>query len=512
MLLSLLVIIPFFGSIISFFSFQLKQCIPRYVAIFSIVLTLLISIKLWFFDSSHVYQIKNYPHWNHELILSWIPRFGVEFHLAVDSFSMIMLFLTFFLGIISIFSAWNEVKENEGFFYFNIMLALTGVIGIFIACDLFLFFFFWEIVSIPMYFLIALWGNNKKNKTHAINAANKFFIYSQISGLLILISTFLLVFNYYQNTHVFTFNYNLLLFNSINPNIEYMIMLAFFIAFVIKMPIVPFHSWLSDFHVESSYCGSIDIIGALLKTAPYALFRYNITLFPNSMHKFAPIAMFLGLFSIFYGSLLAFSQTNIKRLIAYASISHMGLILIAIYSNNEISFQGIVVQIISSSLSTAALCILSGQIYKYFKTQNILEMGGFWSNFYWIPAFSLFFSLANLGLPGTGNFIGEFLILFGMFKTYSIVSVIAVISIVFSSIYSLHMMQRIYYGSSKQKHAIIFPNMKEFGISIILIFTLLFVGLIPQKILNISTDTISSIYYFQKKIVNSISKQGFNKQ
>ncbi|UPT14539.1 complex I subunit 4 family protein [Buchnera aphidicola] len=506
MLLSLLVIIPLFGSIISFFSSKLKQCAPRYVAILSIILTFLISIKLWFFGNLYTYQINSYPNWNYELILSWIPRFGIEFHLAIDSFSIVMLFLTFFLGIIAILSAWNEVKENEGFFYFNLMLALTGIIGTFIACDLFLFFFFWEIVSIPIYFLIALWGNNKKDKTHAINAANKFFIYSQISGLLVLISTLFLVFSYYQKTNIFTFNYNLLLFNSISPNVEYIIMLAFFIAFIIKMPIVPLHSWLPDFYAESSYCGAIDIIGALLKTAPYALFRYNLTLFPSVMQKFSPIAIFLGLFSIFYGSFLAFSQTNIKRLIAYASISHMGLILIAIYSNSEIAFQGIVIQIISSSLSTAALCVLSGQIYKYFKTQNILEMGGFWSNFYWIPAFSLFFSLANLGLPGTGNFIGEFLILFGIFKTYSIVSIIAIISIVFSSIYSLYMMQRIYYGPSKQKNSIIFPNIKEFGISIILIFTLLFVGLTPKKILNISKDTISSIYCFQEKFMNSISK------
>ncbi|QIQ41213.1 MAG: NADH-quinone oxidoreductase subunit M [Buchnera aphidicola (Aphis urticata)] len=506
MLLSLLVIIPFFGSIISFFSFKLKKCIPRYIAILSIVLTLLISIKMWFFGDLYTYQINYYPNWHRELILSWIPRFGIEFHLAIDSFSIIMLFLTFFLGIIAILCSWSEIKENEGFFYFNLMLVLTGVIGIFIAFDLFLFFFFWEIILVPMYFLISLWGNDKKNKTNAIYAANKFFIYSQISGLIMLMSILLLVFSYYQNTHVLTFNYNLLLFSSINPNIEYVIMLGFFISFIIKIPIVPFHGWLADFHAESSYCGAVDIVGALLKTAPYALLRYNITLFPNTIETFAPIAMFLGLFSIFYGAFLAFSQINIKRLIAYASISHMGLILIAVYSNSEIAFQGIVIQIISSSLSTAALCIISGQIYKYFKTQNILEMGGLWSNIYWIPAFSLFFALANLGLPGTGNFIGEFLILFGIFKTYSIISIIAIISIIFSSIYSLYMIQRIYYGSSKQNYSIVSPNMKELGILIILIFSLFFLGLIPQKILNISKDTISSIYYFQKKFVNSISK------
>lgn len=504
MLLSLLVIIPFFSSFISFLSFKLKPFIPRYIALISIILTCLMTIKIWFFGNLHVYQIDHYPNWNYQLILPWMPRFGIEFHLAVDSFSIIMLFLTVFLGLIAILCSWNEIKENEGLFYFNLMLILTGVIGIFIAFDLFLFFFFWEIILVPMYFLISLWGNNKKNKTSAISAANKFFIYSQISGVIMLISILLLVFSYYQNTHILTFDYNLLLFHSINSNIKYIIMIGFFISLIIKMPIVPFHGWLSDLHAKSSYCGSVDIICVLLKTAPYALFRYSLTLFPNTIQKFAPIAMLLGLFSIFYGALLAFSQTNIKRLIAYASISHMGLILISIFSNSEIAFHGLVIQIISNSISTAALCILSGQIYKYFKTQNILQMGGFWSNVYWIPAFSLFFALANLGLPGTGNFIGEFLILFGIFKTYPLVSIIAIISIIFSSIYSLYMMQRIYYGPCKTSYAKCSPNIQDFCILIILILALIFVGLMPQKILNISQDTISSIYHLHKKNINSI--------
>ncbi|QCI16995.1 NADH-quinone oxidoreductase subunit M [Buchnera aphidicola (Aphis helianthi)] len=506
MLLFLLVIIPFCSSFVSYLSFKLNKCAPRYISLISIILILFVTIKIWFSSNFYTHHLDHYPNWNYQLILPWIPRFGIEFHLAIDSFSIIMLFLTFFLGIIAILCAWNEIKENEGFFYFNFMLVLTGVIGIFIACDLFLFFFCWEIILVPMYFLISLWGNNRENKSSSINAANKFFIYAQISGLVMLVSILLLVFSYYQNTHILTFNYNLLLFNTIDSKIEYIIMLGFFISFIIKMPIVPFHGWLSDFHAESSYCGAVDIIGSLLKIAPYGLFRYSMTLFPNTIQKIAPIAMFLGLFSIFYGALLAFSQKNIKRLIAYASISHMGLILIAIYSNNEIAFQGVIIQIISSSISTAALCIISGQIYKYFNTQNILKMGGFWSNIYWIPAFSLFFALSNLGLPGTGNFIGEFLILFGTFKTYSMISIIAVISIVFSSIYSLYMIQRIYYGPSQKSCLTLFPNIKELWILIILMLVLIFLGVMPQKILNIAQDTISSIYHFQKEFINSILK------
>ncbi|CAL4320308.1 NADH-quinone oxidoreductase subunit M [Buchnera aphidicola (Protaphis terricola)] len=503
MFLSLLIIIPFVSSFIAFFSFKLKKCFSRWISLISIILMFLITIKIWFYGNVNLSQINHYPHWNYQLILPWISRFGIEFHLSIDSFSIIMLFLTYFLSIISILCSWNEVKKNEGFFYFNFMLVLTGIVGIFISFDLFLFFFFWEIILIPMYFLIALWGQNKEK---SIYSANKFFIYGQISGLIMLASILLLVLNYYKNTNILTFNYNLLIFSSIDPKIEYIIMLGFFISFIIKMPIIPFHGWLPNFYSESLYCGSVDIIGSLLKIAPYAILRYGITIFPNTVEKITPIAIFLGLFSIFYGSFVAFSQTNIKRLIAYASISHMGLILISIYSNNIISLQGLVIQIISSSISTAALCIISGLIYKYFKTQNILEMGGLWSNIYWIPGFSLFFSLSNLGFPGTGNFIGEFLILFGVFQTYPLISVIITISIVFSSLYSLYMIQRIYYGSTRNYNLIIFSNIKEIWILTILAFALIFLGLMPQKILNISYDTIRFIYYFKEEFFNSILK------
>ncbi|AYN24878.1 NADH-quinone oxidoreductase subunit M [Buchnera aphidicola] len=500
MFLSLLVIIPFLSGVFSFFSFRFQRNIPRWIAITGIALTLLIVMKIWFFEDYHTYQVKSYAHASYELILPWISNIGIKFHIAVDGFSIIMLFLTSFLGIIAILCSWNEIKKNEGFFYLNIMLVLTGTIGIFIAFDLFLFFFFWEIILIPMYFLISLWGQKKEDKQNCINVANKFFIYTQISGLIMLASILLLVLTYYKNNNILTFNYDLLIMKPVDKSIEYIIMLGFFLAFIIKMPIVPFHGWLADFHEKSPYCGAVDIIGALLKTAPYGLLRYNKMLFPHATEHFAPIAIFLGFFSVFYGAWVAFSQVNIKRLIAYSSISHMGLMLIAIYGGNEISLQGLVIQILSNSISTAALFILSGQIYKYLKTQDISKMGGLWTNVYWIPGFSLFFALCNLGIPGTGNFIGEFLILFGIFKECPLISIVAAISIVFSSIYSLNMIRKIYYGVSQKDIPKIFLNIKEFWISIVLIFVLIFLGLTPQKILNTSFESIHFIYNFSKRM------------
>ncbi|WAI11927.1 MAG: NuoM family protein [Buchnera aphidicola (Macrosiphum albifrons)] len=502
MLLSLLIIIPFFSSFFSFFSYKLHKNFPRWIALSGIIFTLLIVIQIFIQKNGNFFQTRHDLDWDHQLIIPWISRFGIEFNIAIDGFSIIMLIFASFLSVIAVLCSWHEIKKNEGFFYFNFMLVLTGIIGVFIACDLFLFFCFWEIMLLPMYFLIALWSDQtEKNKNFL--AANKFFLYGQVSGLILLSSILLLVFSYYQSTNILTFNYNLLLDTPINRYIESIVMIGFFLSFVIKMPIVPFHGWLPDIHSQSVSCGAVEIIGVLLKTAPYALLRYNLVLFPYSTEKFSFVAMFLGLLSIFYGSWLAFSQTNIKRFIAYSSISHMGLILIGIYSNNEIALQGVVIQMLSNSLTTAALCILSGQIYRRFNTQDMKEMGGLWSCIYWIPGFSLFFSLANLGIPGTGNFIGEFLILSGVFQVFPLVSILATISIVFSSIYSLNMMKKIFYGPCKKKFSNFFIKKEELWIIIVLIFTLVFLGLNPQKIIDISYNFIHNI---EKEFNNSILK------
>lgn len=502
MLLSLLIIIPFLSSFCSFFSCNFNKNIPRWIALIGIILTLLVIIKISTQENCDLFQTKHYPDWDYQLILPWIPNFGISFNIAIDGLSIVMLIFASLLSIVAVVCAWNEIKMKEGFFYFNLMLVFTGIIGIFISLDLFLFFFFWEIVLIPMYFLVSLWGD-KDQKENNYFAAYKFFIYGQISGLILLSSILLLVFNHYEITHILTFNYNLLLNESFNQYVEYVIMLGFFLAFSIKMPIVPFHGWLPDTHSQSPYCGSVEIVGILLKTAPYALLRYNLALFPHSTQKFAPIVMFLGLISIFYGAFLAFSQTNIKRLIAYSSISHMGLILIGIYSNNEISLHGVVIQILSNSFCMAALCILSGQLYKRFKTQDIRLMGGLWSHVYWIPGFTLFFSLANLGVPGTGNFIGEFLILSGLFKFFPLTSILATIGIVFSAIYSLNMIHKIFYGSSKKDFSIFFLNKQELWTIIVLIFILVFLGVNPQKIIDTAYNSIHNI---QQEFNHSILK------
>ncbi|QCI15856.1 NADH-quinone oxidoreductase subunit M [Buchnera aphidicola] len=502
MLLSLLIIIPICSGFFSFFSYKFNKNIPRWISLIGIVSILLITIIIFLQTSYHSLQEVNYPYWNYQLIIPWIPRFGIEFNIAVDGFSIIMLIFSSLLSIIGVLCSWHAVKKNEGFFYLNFMLVLSSVIGVFISIDLFLFFCFWEIMIIPMYFLITLWSDqNDQNKIFF--AANKFIIYGQISGVILLSSILLLVFSCYQNTNILTFNYDLLMSAPINQYIEYLVMIGFFLSFAIKMPIFPFHGWLPEIHAQSISCGVVEIIGVLLKTAPYALLRYNLAFFPLATKDFAPIAIFLGITSILYGSFLAFSQTNIKRLIAYSSLAHMGLILVGIYSNNEIALQGIVIQMLSNSLSTAALCILSGYIYKYFKTQDMNKIEGLWSCIYFVPAFSLFFSFANLGIPGTGNFIGEFLILYGIFNAFPFICILACTGMIFSSIYSLYMIQKVFYGSYHKNFTIFYIKKIELWTIIALIFILIFLGFNPQKVINISYNSIHNI---QQKFNHSILK------
>lgn len=494
MLLPWLIIIPFFGGVCCWLIEYFSVKTPRWIATFSMLLTLIISLKLWI-TSHYLYINKiNTLQWQSEFFMKWIPRFGINFHLAIDGLSILMIMLTSILGVMAVLCSWKEIKKYQGFFYLNLMWILSGVMGVFISVDLFLFFFFWEMMLIPMYFLIALWGHNASEKKTRIRAATKFFIYTQSSGLIMLIAIIGLAFVHYKTTSILTFDYISLIKTNMSIRTEYILMLCFFIAFAVKMPIVPFHGWLPDAHTQAPTAGSVDLAGILLKTAAYGLLRFNQTLFPNASLDFTPIVMWLGVISIFYGAWAAVLQTDIKRLIAYTSISHMGFVLIAIYSQNQLALHGAIIQMIAHGLSAAGLFILCGQLYERLKTRDMRKMGGLWKNIKWIPGFSMFFALANLGMPGTGNFIGEFMILIGSFNTIPLIVIIITFSLVFASIYSLIMIQRVYYGKSNIYTSIIGISKREFFIIISLIILSVLLGLYPQLILDTSHNSILNLH------------------
>lgn len=498
MLLLLLVFIPFITGFLCWQFQRINIWSPRWIALLGTSTILVITIFLWHMEHYTLVNTtldNSFPQWQLECIYSWIPRFGISLHLALDGLSLLMVMLSAFLGFIAILCSWCEIKYYQGYFYFNLLWVIGGSIGVFLSIDMFLFFFFWEITLIPMYFLISLWGHQEFNKKTCVYAATKFFVYTQCSGLFMFISIIALVLINYSINGIWSFNYQDLLHVKLSKNVEYLLMLGFFCAFATKMPIVPLHAWMPDVHSKTLTSGSVDLVGILLKTAAYGFFRFILPLFPMASKSFAPIAMSLGILSIFYGAWMAFAQTDVKRLIAYASISHMGFLLFAIYSNNQVSYQGAVIQMIAHSISVSGMFILCGQLYERLCTRDIRLMGGLWNAIDLMPAFFLCFLVAMIGLPGTGNFIGEAVILFGSFKIAPIMTIISAFGIVFASVYSLIVMQRVCYGLVSKSHKLLKDmSLREKCIIIILLLCIFYLGIFPQSFLNTSCVTMKNIY------------------
>jgi len=493
-MLTWLILIPFIGGLLSWQAERFGSKAPRWIALFSMILLFACTLNLWLkYDYSLANLSAGQSVWAEEFQVNWIPRFGISFHLALDGLSILMLLLTAFLGVLAVVCSWTEVKRKVGFFHLNLLWILGAVAGVFLAMDMFLFFFFWEMMLIPMYFLISLWGHKAVDGKGRVEAATKFFIYTQSSGLLLLLAIIGLVFVHYMQTDVLTFDYADLRNTQMSASLEMILMLGFFIAFAVKFPVVPFHSWLPDAHSQAPTAGSVDLAGILLKTAAYGMLRFAIPFFPNASQEIAPLAMWLGVAGIIYGAFVAYSQDDIKRMIAYTSISHMGFVLIGIYSFNQIAMQGVVVQMLAHGISAAGLFIISGQLYERLKTRDLNKMGGLSSRMSGIPPIAMFFAAASLGLPGLGNFVGEFLILVGVFKVDMVVALFATSGLVLGAVYSLILVQRSLHGPAQSNEPLAGINARELTMMLSLIFILVWLGLYPQPVLDTSAAVMNSI-------------------
>ena len=447
-----LIAVPFIAGSLCWLVEKVNNRLPRWIALIGMLLTFALSLQMWHAGSfagmsEQVIAPQTPVPWMAEFVLPWIPIFGISFHLALDGMSLLMVALTALLGIMAVGCSWNEIQRRVGFFHLNLLWSLGGVIGVFLAIDMFLFFFFWEMMLVPIYFLIAIWGHDAIGGKTKEYAATKFFIYTQASGLIMLVGILLLVIIHYSNTQLLSFNYEDLLGTPLGPW-EYPLMLCFFIGFAVKLPVMPFHGWLPDAHAQAPTAGSVDLAGILIKTAAYGLIRFVLPLFPNASHDFAPIAMTLGTIGIFYGAWLAFMQTDVKRLLAYTSISHMGFVVLAIYAGTLLSLQGLMIQMLAHGLSSAALFIMAGQLYERMHTRDLRLMGGMWGEFRYYAPLLMFFCASLLGIPGTGNFIGEFLILMGTFAQYPVYVVLATFSLVLAGLYSLILIYRALFGDN----------------------------------------------------------------
>jgi NADH-quinone oxidoreductase subunit M len=417
--------------------------------------------------------------WLIQVDVAWIPQLGIRFHLALDGLSLLLLLLSDLLGIMAVAASWRGIQQRVGFFHFNLLWILAALVGVFLALDLFLFYFFWEMMLVPLYFLIGIWGHERR-----VYATLKFFLFTQASGLLMLLGVLGLYFVHGHNTGMYTFNYLELLGTSLPPTLGMLLMLGFFVAFAVKLPAVPFHTWLPDAHTEAPTAGSVILAGLVLKAGAYGFLRLLIPLFPEAASQFAIIGMILGVLGILYGALLAFGQTDLKRLVAYTSVSHMGFVLLGIFAWNELALNGAVVVMLSHGISTGALFILVGGLYDRIKTRDMERMGGLWSAVPRMGGATMVFALASLGLPGLGNFVGEFLVLLGVYQVNVPLAILATLGLIVATVYSLWMMQCVFFGAKTEDRPLSDLDLRESAVMVVLIVLIVWLGLFPKTVLN----------------------------
>ncbi|MCV2508476.1 MAG: NADH-quinone oxidoreductase subunit M, partial [Candidatus Lightella neohaematopini] len=485
MLLLWLIVIPIIGGVLCWQCERISNILSHIIAIITLLVEVLLFILIYQ-ECQNTICANNTP-WLLTYNIPWITTIGINFVLAIDNLTIVMLLLTILLGLISILCISVNDYSNIGLFYFNILIIISSTIGMFLSINMFLFLCFWEIVNIPIYFLTINFGYNQPiNKTLCLKAATKFFIYSQISSLCILSVIVVLANTYHTNYDIWSFNYQDLVSLNLNKYTEYLLMLILFVAFAIKIPIVPLHNWYVDMQTYAPANGAMDLNGFLLKIAIYGIIRFCIPFFPISSNKFILIISIIGISNILYGAIMAFSQTDIKRVISYMNISHMGLLLIAVYNIYDTAYFGIIIFILSHSISAAGLIIMTGYFHKYLGTRNINNIGGLWDNMGIVPALLIILIISIFGLPGTGNFIGEFIILLANFNINPTLTIITIISLLLLIVPSLKIIQLICYGEYKLTNSVTFSVTKKDQLTLLLpVVIVLLLGLYPQLILNI---------------------------
>ena len=479
-MLAWLIALPILGGLAAWGAQRWHADAPRHIAIAALAADLVLAFVL-------ALQGAGEP-WLASLRAAWIPQLGIAFRLDLDGLSLVLIVLTLALGIVAVVTSWTEIAERVGLFHLNLLLTLAGVIGVFLALDLFLFFFFWELMLVPMSLIIALWGHERR-----IYAAIKFFIFTQGSGLLMLVAILALALAHRSATGVLTFDYFQLLGTRLDPSVAFWLMAGFFVAFAVKLPAVPFHSWLPDAHTEAPTAGSLILAGVLLKTGGYGLLRFVLPLFPDAAAAFAPLAMTLGVVSILYGAVLAFAQDDMKRLVAYSSISHMGFVLLGVFAWNTVALQGVVIQMVAHAVSTGALFILVGFLQERIHTRSMDDMGGLAAQMPRFGALAMVFAIASLGLPGLGNFVGEFLVLLGAFAVNRPLAIAAALGLVTAAIYALILVQRTLHGESVANRKVADLDLRETGVLAALVIVIAWLGVYPQPVLHTAAGGVANV-------------------
>ncbi|HEY5572965.1 MAG TPA: NADH-quinone oxidoreductase subunit M [Anaerolineales bacterium] len=494
--LTLVTLFPILGVLVLLFYSPEQKNAARWTALITSLITF--GISLWVlaqFDASE-------PDLQLVINLPWIQvaDWNISYHLGLDGLSILLVLLTTLLTPISILSTWTAVEERVKEFMIFFLLLEVGMVGVFLAMDLFLFYIFWEFTLVPMYFLIGLWGGPNR-----LYAAIKFFLYTMAGSILMLLA--ILWLGIRQGTFSLP---ELIALNAIPADVQFWLFLAFAAAFAIKVPMWPLHSWLPDAHVEAPTAGSVILAGVLLKMGTYGFIRFNIPLFPEAAVQLAPWMALLAVIGILYGAAVSYPQRDVKKLVAYSSVSHLGFVVLGLFALNPQGIQGGILQMVNHGLSTGALFIIVGMIYERRHTREMDAFGGLWKVMPIYAALTLIVALSSMGLPGLNGFVGEFTILLGAFGSDSIGSPwyagLAAVGVILAAVYILYMFQKMFLGpvDKEENRGLQDLTFREIITLVPLLILIFWIGLYPAPFFNLMAPTVDNLV----AIVHSASVAG----
>ena len=474
-ILTLVIFFPLAGVLLLLFVGRDSGELAKWVALITSGATFLVSLPLFFAFDSATTQFQFVER------IPWIVSWGVDYHLGLDGITLFLVLMTTLLTVVAVAGTWSQTTRHVREFMISLLLLEVGMNGVFVSLDVFLFFVFWEVMLFPMYFLIGVWGSERR-----LYAAIKFVVYTMSASALMMVAILAMYFYNYRATGVFTFS--LLEWYQLDLLIEvqYWMFAAFALAFAVKIPMCPFHTWLPDAHVEAPTAGSVILAGVLLKMGAYGFIRFALPLFPGATTEFLPWLIGLSVVGIIYGALVCMVQPDMKKLVAYSSVSHMGFVMLGLFALNDQGVQGGILQMINHGISTGGLFLVVGMIYERRHTKSIAEFGGLMRGMPIYATLFLVIVLSSIGLPGLNGFVGEYLILVGAYQVNKTAAIIAASAVILAAVYLLWMFQRVFFGevTNPKNEGTPDLNWREVSVLAPLIFLIVWVGVYPSPFLE----------------------------
>src|SRR3954451_17450746 len=473
--LSIILFTPLVGALLLLLVNKQNENAIRWIANVTAFVGFLISVPLWFWYNPQG------PEFQFQERLPWIPSIGAEYFIGIDGLSTLLILLTTMMGCIAILSSWNAITERVKEYYIFLLVLQSGMLGAFMALDFMLFFLFWEVMLVPMYFLIGIWGSANR-----LYSAIKFFLYTLVGSVIMLLGILALYFAYHTATGIYTFDITQYRAFAFAPNLQWWVFLAFFCGFAVKVPMFPLHTWLPDAHTDAPTAGSVILAAVMLKMGPYGFLRFSLPILPEGTRAFVPMMVILSIIGIVYGALVALAQKDWKRLVAYSSVAHMAMVMLGMFALTPVGLTGAIVQQLNHGISTGGLFLLVGVVYERRHTREISEYGGLSKVMPVYAAIFLVMTMSSIGLPTLNGFIGELLILQGVFIESKVWAAFAASGVVLGAAYMLYLYQRPMFGkvdNPKNERLLDISN-RELATFAPLLLLAVWMGLYPSPFLR----------------------------